>query len=222
MILEVDNIELNFKNKRILSGIYLKAETDKATAIIGSNGCGKSSLLDIIFGNLKPKYKLIRIDNKPILKPLYKTGFIKYLPQYHFIPNGMVVKSAFNMFGVSWDEFASSFNAFKTYKSYSMGKLSGGERRVIETYLALKSKSLITILDEPFSHLAPIHIEAIKTLIEEEKRNKIVIVSDHMYQHIIDSADIIYLLKNATTKEIKNLKELESYRYLNENALKQK
>ncbi|WP_417871864.1 ATP-binding cassette domain-containing protein [Winogradskyella sp.] len=48
MILEVDNIELNFKNKRILSGIYLKAETEKVTAILGSNGCGKSSLLDII------------------------------------------------------------------------------------------------------------------------------------------------------------------------------
>lgn len=220
MILEVDNIELNFKNKRILSGIYLKAETGKVTAILGSNGCGKSSLLDIIFGNLKPKYKLIRIDNKPILQPLYKTGFIKYLPQYHFIPNSIAVKTAFNMFGVNWEEFASNFNAFKTYKSYSMGKLSGGERRVIETYLVLKSKSLITILDEPFSHLAPIHIEAIKTLIKEEKRNKIVIVSDHMYQHIIDSADKIYLLKNATTKEIKNLKELESYRYLNENVLK--
>ncbi|WP_299097925.1 ABC transporter ATP-binding protein [uncultured Winogradskyella sp.] len=220
MILEVDNIELNFKNKRILSGIYLKAETDKATAILGSNGCGKSSLLDIIFGNLKPKYKLIRIDNKPILQPLYKTGFIKYLPQYHFIPDGIAVKTAFNMFGVNWEEFASNFNAFKAYKSYSMGKLSGGERRVIETYLVLKSKSLITILDEPFSHLAPIHIEAIKTLIKEEKRNKIVIVSDHMYLHIIDSADKIYLLKNATTKEIKNLKELESYRYLNENVLK--
>lgn len=220
MILEVDNIELNFKNKRILSGIYLKAETDKVTAILGSNGCGKSSLLDIIFGNLKPKYKLIRIDNKPILQPLYKTGLIKYLPQYHFIPDGMAVKTAFNMFGINWEEFASNINTFKAYKSYSMGKLSGGERRVIETYLVLKSKSLITILDEPFSHLTPIHIEAIKTLIKEEKRNKIVIVSDHMYQHIIDSADKIYLLKNATTKEIKNLKELESYRYLNENVLK--
>lgn len=219
MILEVDNIELNFKNKRILSGIYLKAETGKVTAILGSNGCGKSSLLDIIFGNLKPKYKLIRIDNKPILKPLYKTGFIKYLPQYHFIPGGISIKTAFNMFGVNWAKFASTFNAFKKYKSYDISKLSGGERRVIETYLALKSKSFITILDEPFSHLAPIHIESIKTLIEEEKRDKIIIISDHMYRHIIDSADHIYLLKNATTKEIKDLRELESYRYLSENAL---
>jgi len=55
LIFELDNVELYFKNKRILNGIYLKAETGKVTAILGENGCGKSSLLNIAFGNLKPK-----------------------------------------------------------------------------------------------------------------------------------------------------------------------
>ncbi|WP_431106542.1 ATP-binding cassette domain-containing protein [Winogradskyella poriferorum] len=214
MILEVDNIELNFKNKRILSGIYLKAGTGKVTAILGRNGCGKSSLLNIVFGNLKPKYKLIRIDNKPILKPLYKTGFAKYLPQYHFIPNGISVKTAFKLFGVNWDAFTTTFVDFNKYSSYKINKLSGGERRVVETYIVLKAKSRITILDEPFSHIAPIYIETIKTIIEEEKKNKIIIISDHLYRPIIEASDSIYLLKNATTKEIKNLKELEDYSYL--------
>ena len=49
MILEIDNIELSFKNKRILNGIYLKAETGKITGILGSNGSGKTSLLNIMF-----------------------------------------------------------------------------------------------------------------------------------------------------------------------------
>ncbi len=79
MIFELDNVELYFKNKRILNGIYLKAETGKVTAILGRNGCGKSSLLNIAFGNLKPKYMLIRLNHKPLLKPLYMTGFSKYL-----------------------------------------------------------------------------------------------------------------------------------------------
>ena len=70
MKFELDNVELYFKNKRILNGIYLKAETGKVTAILGSNGCGKSCLLNIAFGSLKPKYMLIRLNNKPLLKPL--------------------------------------------------------------------------------------------------------------------------------------------------------
>lgn len=61
MILEIDNIELAFDQKKILNGIYVKFETGEITGLLGKNGCGKTSLLEIIFGTLKPKYKNIRI-----------------------------------------------------------------------------------------------------------------------------------------------------------------
>lgn len=219
MIIELDNVELHFKNKRILGGIYLKAETGKVTAILGRNGCGKSSLLNIAFGNLKPKYKLIRIDHKPILKPLYKTGYTKYLPQYNFVPNGITLSFLFKMYDLNWDTFVENFEGFSMYKTSKFRELSGGERRLIETYATLKTKSEIVILDEPFSHLAPLHIDAIKKIISEEKKHKAIIISDHMYRHIIDSADTLYLLQNGTTKKIDELKELEAYKYLSEGSL---
>lgn len=219
MIFELDNVELYFKNKRILNGIYLKAETGKVTAILGRNGCGKSSLLDIAFGNLKSKYKLIRLDNQPLLKPLYKTGLAKYLPQYNFIPSGMKLKQAFKFFNLEWSLFVENVESFSIYENSKFNNLSGGERRLVETYIILKTESQIVILDEPFSHLAPLHIEKIKQLIKEEKKTKSIIISDHMYKHIIDTSDTIYLLKNGSTKKIKNLNELENYNYLNEKSL---
>lgn len=75
------------------------------------------------------------------------------------------------------------------------------------------------MLDEPFSHVAPLHIEKIKTLINLEKHHKTIIITDHMYQHIIDVSDTIYLIKNGSTQLISNLKELESYKYLSEGIL---
>lgn len=219
MIFELDNVELYFKTKRILNGIYLKAETGKVTAILGRNGCGKSSLLDIAFGNLKPKYKLVRLNNKPLLKPLYKTGLVKYLPQYNFIPVGMKLRFIFNLYNVDWGIFAEAFEAFSIYKNSKFKALSGGERRLVETYIILKTKSEIVLLDEPFSYLAPLYVELIKALIIKEKKNKVIVISDHMYQHIIDVSDNIYLLKNGTTKKINNLKELEDYTYLNDGSL---
>jgi len=214
LIFELDNVELYFKNKRILGGIYLKAETGKVTAILGRNGCGKSSLLNIAFGNLKPKYKLIRLDNKPLLKPLYTTGFAKYLPQYNFIPDGMKLCFIFKLYTLDWTTFVENFEAFSIYKNYKFKALSGGERRVIETYIILKTQSKIVILDEPFTHLSPMYIETVKQIIAEEKKCKIILISDHMYQHIIDASDTIYLLKNGTTKKIENSTELETYNYL--------
>ena len=219
MIFELDNVELYFKNKRILNGIYLKAETGKVTAILGRNGCGKSSLLNIAFGSLKPKYKLIRLNNKPLLKPLYLTGLVKYLPQYHFIPNGLKISLIFKIYNLEWDLFTKNFESYSIYKNSRFSALSGGERRLIETYIILKSQSEIAILDEPFSHISPLFIEIVKQMIEEEKVNKIVIISDHMYRHIIEASDTIYLLNNGTTKKIEKLIELEDYKYLSEGSL---
>ena len=166
------------------------------------------------FREFKPKYKLVRINSKPILKPLYQTKLVAYLSQYHFIPNRMKVKTAFKLFKVSWKKFIVDFEAFSIFKNTNFNRLSGGERRVIETYIILKSDRKIILLDEPFSHLAPLHIDKLKALISEEKQHKTIIITDHMYRHIIDVSDNIYLIKNGHTKRINNLSELEDYNYL--------
>ena len=219
MIFELDNVELYFKNKRILNGIYLKAETGKVTGLLGKNGCGKTSLLNVAFGNLNAKYKFIRVDNTPILKPLYKTGLVKYLPQHHFIPNGMRLKKVMMLFNLHWDTFITDFKEFTNFDNLKFKTLSGGQRRLLETYIILKSESKIVFLDEPFSHLAPLHIERVKTIIKEEKKSKAILITDHMYQHIIEASDSLYLLHNGGTKLINKLNELEDYNYLNIKSL---
>ncbi len=214
MILEVDNVELSFSEKRILSGIYLKAETGKVTAILGSNGSGKTSLFQIIFGTLKPKYKLVRINGKAQLKPLFLGKQAKYLPQHNFVPAVLRISTLFKNFDLNWEFFIDQFNGFSKYENTRFRLLSGGERRIIETYLILKSKSKIVLLDEPFSHIAPLFVEKIKTIIAEEKKHKIIILTDHIYDEVIEIADDLYLLKNGHTKFIENIKDLERYHYL--------
>ncbi|WP_431158776.1 ATP-binding cassette domain-containing protein [Winogradskyella poriferorum] len=219
MKFELDNVELYFREKRILNGIYLKAETGKVTAILGSNGCGKSCIMNIAFGILKPKYKLVRIDGKPLLKQLYKTNLARLLPQYNFVPNNMTLNRAFHLYDINWDHFASTFEAYRDFKSFKFKNLSGGQRRLIEIYIILKSNCELVLLDEPFSHLSPKHVESVKALISEEKHKKAILITDHMYRHIIETADSIYLLKNGCTKLINDLLELEDYKYLSEGSL---
>ncbi len=214
MILEIDNVELYFRAKRILSGVYVKAETGKVTGILGSNGCGKSCLLQIIFGGLKPKFKLIRINHKPVLKSLYQTDKVAILPQHNFIPNRMQLKTAFQLFKVDWSSFLDTFKHLTISKTSKFKTLSGGERRLVETFIVLKSNKDIVLLDEPFSHLTPLHIEAVKAIISEEKKNKVILITDHMYRHIIDVSDDIYLLKNGCTKLVNKPRELEDYKYV--------
>lgn len=216
MIFEIDNVELYFKSKRILNGIYLKAETGKVTGILGRNGCGKSSLLDIAFGNLKPKYKLVRIDNKTILKPLYVVKKVMYLPQYDFAPTNFKLQKLFQLFNVDWNTFSKQYKQFSIYAEEKFGKLSGGERRFIETYLILKAENDIVFLDEPFNGISPLLIDEVKALIREEKPHKIIILTDHRYEDVIEMTDQLYLLNNGSTKLINKLTQLEDYGYLSE------
>lgn len=219
MILEVDNVELYFSEKKILNGIYLKAETGKVTGILGRNGCGKTSLLSIIFGSLNPKYKLIRLDGQPILKPLYLTNKIALLPQHELAPNNLKIKAIFKVMKVDWFEFITVFESFSFYSDSKINTLSGGERRVLETYLILKSQKDIILLDEPFSNISPLYIEKFKNLIQIEKKSKAIIITDHYFHDVIETSDDLYLLKNGCTKLIHNLEELEDYRYLNPQTL---
>ena len=214
MILEIDNIELNFKNKQILHGIYLKVETGKVTSLLGRNGSGKTCLLRIIFGSLVPKYKNIRLNGAYQKKELYKTNCIAYLPQHQLLPKTITLSYAFKLFGADWEEFVTIFNSFKPYKKLKTNELSSGELRIIETYLILTMDKEIIILDEPFSFIAPLYVEKIKALIQEKKKSCALLISDHFYCDILAISDTTYLLKNGSSKLITSKEELKNEGYL--------
>ncbi|MFX5587099.1 hypothetical protein ABTE16_20360, partial [Acinetobacter baumannii] len=83
-------------------------------------------------------------------------------------------------------KFYRSFHDIKARETSLIGSLSGGERRLIEVYTIAKSTTRFILLDEPFTQLSPLQIEKVKILLHEEKENKGILVTDHMYQHILD------------------------------------
>jgi ABC-type lipopolysaccharide export system ATPase subunit len=92
-------------------------------------------------------------------------------------------------------------------------QLSGGNFRIIELYCILKSKAQFIMLDEPFSHISPIQVEKIKDIIKEAKATKGIIISDHMYRHVIDICDNLYILANGKTHLAKSIEDLERLGY---------
>ncbi|MCL6265185.1 ATP-binding cassette domain-containing protein [Flagellimonas myxillae] len=218
MVLEIDNIELNFGTKRILLGIYIKAEQGRVTGILGRNGTGKTSLFNILFGSLKPKYKSIRIDGSPITSKLFLSNRIAYLPQHQLLPFNMEISKVFRLFHVDWVKFTKEFEGFKIYKNSKVSMLSSGEVRVLETYLILHQNKDILLLDEPFSFIAPVYVERIKKLILEQKQDRIILVTDHFYRDIMDVSDTLYLFNAGASKLISGPEELVNSGYVNLNS----
>lgn len=130
------------------------------------------------------------------------------------LPKTIKIRTAFKLFKVNWDEFILKFDSFKTYKNSRIQQVSSGELRIIETYLILCSGKDIIVLDEPFSFIAPLYVENIKQLIEEKKKESVLIVTDHFYRDILAICDRVYLIKNGASKLVSSQQDLENEGYV--------
>ena len=214
MVFELENVELSFAEKNILYGVYLKAETGNVTGLLGPNGCGKTSLLKIFFGNLTANNQLVRVNGKGYLNKFYRTKLVKFLSQKNYLPPHLKLKNLFNIFQVNWREFAETFPTVASRKNHRVKELSGGEKRLVETWLIIKSDAKLVLLDEPFTHLAPLYIEIIKQEILKEKQHKAFVITDHLYRDIQLIADELYFLQKGCTQLIKSPSQLEEFGYI--------
>lgn len=212
-LLEVDSVILEFDSNRVLQNVYLKSETGKVTGLLGRNGAGKSCLMKIIFGELIPNDKSIRINGNALVTSNHSPKDLRYLPQKRFIPNSLTIKRIFSDFNLDFADLIFNFPEFEKFYKSKLNNLSGGERRIIEIYTILVSKTKFCMLDEPFSQVMPIHVDSIKKLILREKENKGIIITDHIYKHIVDICDDLYVINNGKTYLIKSIEDLETLGY---------
>lgn len=212
--LEADGIQLNFGLRQILSDVYLKCETGKITGLLGRNGQGKTCLMNIILGTLNSSINSIRFDGNITRKINKRPDLLLYLPQFNFIPQELTVKTVLEDFGLSADDLNRRFPEFESRHELKVKQLSGGQWRTLELYIVVKTPSLFAMLDEPFTHLNPIQIENIKQFLLEEKANKGFLITDHMYTHLLDISDNVYLLKDGQTHVAKTVDDLEELGYI--------
>lgn len=215
--LEVDSVILEFGTKIVLQDVYLKNETGKTTGILGRNGTGKTCLMNIIYGELKTNNKSIRLDGKTIFDVYKNPETLRYLPQFNFIPRNLKIKRIFKDFNLDFSQFIDYFPEFAKYYNYKLKNLSGGESRILEIYSILASKTKFCMLDEPFSQVMPVHVNTIKNIINVEKKNKGIIITDHLYEHIIDICNEIYVITNGKTHITKDRTDLIDLGYINDN-----
>ncbi|MDB5286814.1 MAG: hypothetical protein JWR05_1763 [Mucilaginibacter sp.] len=212
--LKVDSVQLEFDGRKILQSVYLNCMQGEVVGLLGRNGCGKSSLLKIIFGTLTPNYKYVSINDQ-FVHTGYLNNQIAYLPQHNYMPDGIKIEKLARIIvdPVSWDEFTELPSYQKNYNK-TIGELSGGELRQLETMIIIHSKADFILLDEPFTHISPIQADEFKPVIRACAKRKGIIITDHQYYNILDVSDKIILLTNGTTKHITNNEELVTYGYL--------
>jgi ABC-type multidrug transport system ATPase subunit len=208
MILEFDGIQFSYAENPLLTGIYVKCETNKITGLLGRNGSGKSTLLKIAFGSLRTDVISVRIDGSYISPPSFSNRAIAYLPQDSFIPPYLTVREILKLYKIDPERFVSDFPEIPDNLNKKKFEMSGGIVRLFENLLVLFSSSPFCFFDEPFTGLSPVMVERLVACMHVEKRNKGLIVTDHLYKQVIAVADDLYLLLNGKTYLVKDPDDL--------------
>lgn len=214
--LQVDSVLLSFDNiNQLLTDCYMDCRTGDIIGVLGRNGSGKSSLMKIVFGTLIPLNKFIRINGIVYHKP-YQSKLIGYLPQHSFLPTNSQVEQVIDVMiqNTTKRSKVKGDRRIENKLKQKVNTLSGGERRYLEVLLVVHLEAMFVLLDEPFSGIEPIYKEMIKEVINDAKKDKGIILTDHDYRNIIAVSTRVMLISNGVSRYIANHKELETLGYV--------
>lgn len=167
-LLEIKNIRFSYNKNRIFDAESLILENNNLYYVKGQNGCGKTTLFDMISGVINSNIKL-SIDNHEI-KDI--TSFLK--TNIFYIPSELFLIEDFNFFSQDVID-----HICHNREKIDFNELSAGEKRIIQISSALKRPEKVIIIDEPLNYIGGENIEYILSMIEKVKQNRIVLISSH-------------------------------------------
>ncbi len=170
VIYTVKDLSFAYENHEVLKGLSFNLHEGKITTLIGANGCGKSTLFNLMTKNLKPDSGEILLDGKNLtdirLKDFAKQAAIVH--QYNTAPVDLSVeklvsygRTPYHTLGLSPDleedeekvKWAMEITHTVKHKDKPVAELSGGQKQRVWIAMALAQDTKILFLDEPTTYL---------------------------------------------------------------------
>ncbi|MBI5750748.1 MAG: ABC transporter ATP-binding protein [Hydrogenophilales bacterium] len=180
-LVEIDNLHFSYNSNPVLKGINLAIPRGKVVAILGASGCGKTTLLRHIGGQLTPKSGSVKVDGK-VVHELDDEALYKLRRQMGmmFQAGGLFSDlSVFENLAFPMREHThlseSMIRDLVLMKLHAVGlrgvhgfrtdDLSGGMSRRVALARAIALDPMLVMYDEPFAGLDPISLSVIANLI---------------------------------------------------------
>ncbi len=204
-MIEIKNIYKKFGKLEVLNDINLSFKKGECIALIGPNGCGKTTLIKSILGMVIPSKGDILFNEKSILKEFKYREQIGYMPQIGRYPDYMTVgqiiemiKKIRNSDQVLDEDLAHAFELEKIVDK-QMRTLSGGTTQKVSATLAFLFNPEVLILDEPTAGLDPLASEILKEkIIKEKEKGKLILITSHLLSELDDLITQIIYMQDGT------------------------
>jgi len=216
--IRVQGVNLLYEKNLVLNDVNLKLKKGSVTTLVGPNGCGKTTLLKIINGLLKPDGGAAFIEGKDVslINPRDLAKTIGHVSQIHttsfpftvldiVLTGRMPYISTFSMPGE--DDLEIAIQSLKkvgighlSHRPYT--QISGGERQLTMIARALAQEPRFLILDEPTSYLDFKNQVVVLKMVTDlaRKGDFTVVMTLHDPNHALIFSDEVVLMRKLDSK----------------------
>ena len=209
MLLEIEDVSLNYGRIRALHGISLTVDEGEVVALIGANGAGKTTTMRAISGLRPVAGGHIRFDGHDITRMRADKRVIRGIsqaPEGRGIFPGMTVLENLEMGAYSRRDGAAIakdlervfglFPRLAERRRQPGGTLSGGEQQMLAVGRALMARPKLMLLDEPSMGLAPMLIQQIFSIVTEiNEQGTTILLVEQNAQQALSRANRAYVLE---------------------------
>lgn len=212
----IENLFVGYENNNILENLTLHINKGEVLAVIGQNGCGKSTLIKTIARIISDNKGNIIFEgvnlNKLNTWQLKQNG-ISYFVQGGMIFESLTVSDHFELALKGLDDKKSNllieesfafFPALKNIMKLRGGNLSAGQRQIVSFAMLFIQETNCWLLDEPTAGLDKDSVKIVLDflIVMKEKYQKTIILVEHNYQVAFALADRVGIIKNKSIEKL--------------------
>ena len=212
-MIEFKNVDFSYSNEKLLENLNFAIRPNRITAITGTNGTGKTTIVDLILRLHSPTKGKILLDNINV-KEIDKNSYLKeisVLNQESYLFN-LSIRENFNLVEndikkqeemcklTGIDKFIKTLpKGYDTIIDENSHNISGGQKRLLSLTRTLLKDAKILIFDEATSSLDTDKIQNVINVLNELKKNHTVIVITHK-EEIENIADEVITINDGKVK----------------------
>lgn len=204
-MIKFENVNKRFGKLQALNNIQIHCKQGESIALLGPNGCGKTTLIKSILNMVVPDSGSIEILGVKVSGDCSYRQKIGYMPQIGRYPENMTVKQVMDtILSLRANEESKDLSLYESFKigeilDKRMGTLSGGTRQKVSAVLAFLFNPDILILDEPTAGLDPLAAEILKVkMIQKRNEGKLILITSHLLSELEDVVSQVIFMQDGS------------------------
>jgi len=205
-MIEVKNLQKKFETIEAVKKINFNIKRNQTLALLGPNGCGKTTTIGMLLGLITPTSGQIFITEKELnYKNHQFLDLMNFASPYVELPKKLTVLENLKVYGRMYliknlsdkiEQLVEDLN-LKPFLNKKTGELSSGQKNRVSLAKSLINNPKILLLDEPTASLDPDTGDYIRSYLEKYKieNNVSVLLASHNMAEVMRLSDYVLMMK---------------------------